>query len=99
MGGEGKEEESRNEELDVRGRDVVIQDKDGGTVVCRQYGLLHDSGRDDLVSICGGDKRINTFYRSTGTRLKIWVTTSGDLDTFSTAAETEIMRFIIRYQG
>jgi len=59
--------------------------------VCREYGVVFDSGRHSLTTICGSDKRVSNLMVSTGNIVKIWVTAG--------TGPKDLNRFVIHYTG
>lgn len=62
-----------------------------GLEVCRQYGIIQDSGRDKTTTLCGSDRRVSTPFRSTGNTVKLWVTAG--------SSPRDTKRFIIQYHS
>ena len=75
--------------------------------VCRQYGIIQDSGREKPVPICGRERRASTLYESLGNRVKVWLTATGSsalagaaaAAAAATASAKDGRRFVIQYTG
>lgn len=65
--------------------------QEGLVEVCRQYGVIQDSGREKTTTLCGSDKRVSTLFQSTGNVIKMWVTAG--------SGPKDMKRFIVQYQG